>query len=187
MPHMTVVSPADSMELRKLLPQIAALHGPVYLRVSRADMPVVFDEGYNPVLGKGSILREGKDVTILANGHMVVRSIEAVEWLKAKGINAGLINIHTIKPLDAGLVEQYAARTGAIVTAEEHLLAGGLGSAVAEILVRGRPVPIEMVGLADTFAETALDHDSLLDKYGMSVDDIVKAAENAAKRKTAIR
>jgi transketolase len=186
MPHMTVVSPADSMELKKLLPQIAALDGPVYFRVSRTDMQVVFDDKYKPVLGKGSVVREGKDLTILANGHMLVRSIEAVERLRGKGISAGLINIHTIKPLDDDLVRQCAARTGAIVTAEEHLLAGGLGSAVAEVLVRERPVPVEMVGLADTFAETALDHESLLDKYGMSVDDIVKAGVRAAQRKAAL-
>jgi transketolase len=105
--------------------------------------------------------------------------------LRAGGIDARIVNIHTIKPLDSELIKRCASETGAIVTAEEHLLAGGLGSAVAELLAREKPAPIEMVGIADTFAETALDHDSLLDKYGMSVEDIVNAAERAVKRKTA--
>ena len=187
MPHMTVVSPADSEELKKLLPQIAALNGPVYLRVSRADMPVVFDGKHQPVLGKGVVMREGKDVTIFANGHMVSRALEAVAALGKKGVDARLADIHTIKPLDIDLINRCAAETRAVVTVEEHLIAGGMGSAISEVLATQRPTPIEMVGIRDTFAETALDHNSLLDKYGMSVDNIVEAAERAVRRKKTVR
>jgi len=183
MPNMTVVSPADSCELKKLVPLIAAHQGPVYLRVSRADMPVIFDRGHEVEIGKGIVMQAGKDVTIIANGHMVNRCLQADQQLKASGINARIVNIHTIKPLDEQLILKCAAETGAIVTAEEHLIAGGLGSAVAEVLARNLPTPVEMIGISDTFAETALDHDSLLDKYGMSVEDVVGAARRAVGRK----
>jgi transketolase len=183
MPNMTVISPADSMELKKLLPLIAEHMGPVHLRISRADMPVVFNESHRVKIGKGVVVRPGKDVTIIANGHMVSRSIKAAAILKQAGVDARVVNIHTLKPLDNRLIKRCAAETCCIVTAEEHLLAGGLGSAVAEVLSQERPTPIEMIGIADTFAETALDHDSLLDHYGMAVKDIVKAAKRAVKRK----
>jgi transketolase len=186
MPNMTVISAADSMELKKLLPQIAEYPGPVYLRISRADMPVVFDESHTVQIGKGFIVREGKDVTIFANGHMLSRSMQATERLAAEGIHARIVNIHTIKPLDAALVKRCAAQTGAVVTAEEHLLAGGMGSAIAEVLARELPTPVEMVGIDDTFAETAMDHDSLLDRYGMSVEDIVGATRRVVARKSAL-
>ncbi len=114
MPHMTVVSPADSMELKMLLPQIVQLNGPVYLRVSRADMPVIFDETHAPRLGKGVILRHGKDVTIIANGHMVFRSLEAADKLEATGIHCTVVNLHTIKPLDTNLIEKCAIETGSV-------------------------------------------------------------------------
>jgi transketolase len=183
MPHMTVISAADSMELKKLLSLIAEHEGPVYLRISRADMPVIFSSSHRVKIGKGVVIKSGTDVTIFANGHMVIRAIEAAKKLTSAGIDAGIVDLHTIKPLDTRLIKQCAESTGAIVTAEEHLLAGGMGSAIAEVLSQEQPVPIEMVGIADTFAETALDHESLLDKYGMSVNDIVRAAKKAVKRK----
>jgi transketolase len=185
MPNMTVVSPADSTELKMLLPQIVGWAGPVYLRVSRADMPVIFDRGYRPKLGKGSVVRPGKDVTIFANGHMLSRSLEAAAKLGSEGIDARVVNMHTIKPLDTQLVTQCAEETSAVVTAEEHLIAGGMGSAISEVLAAKIPTPIEMVGVRDTFAETALDHESLLDKYGMSVGDIAGAARRVLARKAA--
>ena len=129
----------------------------------------------------------GKDATIFANGHMVSRALEAVAALGKKGVDARLVDIHTIKPLDIDLVSRCAAETGAVVTVEEHLIAGGMGSAISEVLATQRPTPIEMVGIRDTFAETALDHNSLLDKYGMSVDNIVEAAERAVRRKKTVR
>jgi transketolase len=186
MPNMTVISPADSIELRKLLPLIAAHPGPVYLRISRADMPVVFDDRHKVEVGKGVLVRQGNDLTIFANGHLVVRSMQAAERLAAEGATVRIVNIHTIKPLDLAMVRECAAQTGAVVTAEEHLVAGGMGSAIAEALAGGKPTAVEMIGLQDTFAETALDHDSLLDRYGMSVDAIVAAAKRAMQRKTAL-
>ena len=184
MPNMTVVSPSDSTELRKLLPLIAASPGPVYLRISRADMPVIFDDSHRVEIGKGFVVRRGKDVTIFANGHLLSRSLQAAERLAAEGLMARVVDIHTIKPLDAALVKECAGETGAVVTAEEHLLAGGMGSAITEVLAGEVPRPVEMVGIRDTFAETALDHDSLLDQYGMSVDAIAEAARRAIRRKT---
>ncbi len=184
MPNMAVVSPADSAELKKLVPLVAQYPGPVYLRISRADMPVVFDNTHEPQIGRGVTIRDGRDVTIIANGHLVSRSLEAADKLRSAGIGARVVNLHTIKPLDRALVQQCADETGAIVTAEEHSTVGGLGGAVVETLAAGQPVPVEMVGLADTFAETALDHESLLDRYGMGVEDVVRAAERVVKRKT---
>ncbi len=183
MPNMAVVSPADSAELKKLVPLVAQYPGPVYLRISRADMPVVFDSRHEVQIGRGVTVRDGGDVTVIANGHLVSRSLEAADKLKSAGISARVVNIHTIKPLDRELVSRCAAETGAIVTAEEHSVVGGLGGAVVEALAAGQPVPVEMVGLADTFAETALDHESLLDRYGMGVGDIIMAARRVLERK----
>jgi transketolase len=184
MPNMTVIVPSDCTEIRKMIPLIARHRGPVYLRISRADMVKIFPDDFQPEIGKGVIVREGKDVTIVTNGHMLSRTLEAAGLLAGKDIDARVVNMHTVKPLDIGLVLRCARETGAIVTAEEHSVIGGLGSAVAETLVRELPVPVEMVGINDTFTETALDHDSLLDHYGMSVNDIVIAAEKVISRKS---
>ena len=183
MPNMTVIVPSDCTEIRKMIPLIAQYKVPVYLRISRADMVKVFFDDHQPEIGKGIMVREGKDVSIITNGHMLSRSLEAAGVLVGKGVDTRVVNMHTVKPLDTGLVIKCARETGAIVTAEEHSIIGGLGSSVAETLVRDLPVPVEMVGINDTFAETAPDHDSLLDHYGMSVNDIVIAAEKAVARK----
>jgi transketolase len=183
MPNMTLIVPADSTEVKKMVPLVAQYPGPVYLRISRADMPVVFDDTHTVEIGRGVTVGDGQDVTIIASGHLVSRSIEAADALKEKGVDARVINMHTIKPLDVALIRNCAEETGAIVTAEEHSVVGGLGSAVAEALSRECPVPVEMVGIADTFTETALDHDSLLDFYGMSVEDIAGAAQRVLNRK----
>jgi len=145
-------------------------------------MPVVFDEKHEVEIGKGVVVHNGSDVTLLSNGIMVSRCVKAAELLADERIDAGVVNMHTLKPLDVSIIKQ-AAETGAIVTAEEHSIIGGLGSAVAEVLGSQCPVPLERVGIADTFTETALDPDSLLDHYGMAVEDIVKAARRATKRK----
>jgi transketolase len=184
LPNIAVIVPADSTEVRKLVPLIAQHQGPVYLRMSRNDMPAIFDNSHIVEIGKGVTVQDGQDVTIIANGHMLSRSLQAAELLNEKGVSARVINIHTVKPLDSGLIKKCAQETGAIVTAEEHAIMGGLGSAVAELLSREFPVPVEMVGVADTFARTGPDHDSLLDYYGMSVDNIVKAAQASIKRKS---
>lgn len=182
MPDMAVVVPADAIEVEKMVPAVAEYDGPVYLRISRADMPAVFDKKHKVEIGKGVVVHNGGDVTLISNGAMVSRCVEAAELLADERIDAGVVNMHTLKPLDVSMVKE-AAETGAIVTAEEHSIIGGLSSAVAEVLGSQCPVPLERVGIADTFTETALDPDSLLDHYGMAVEDIVKAARRAIKRK----
>ncbi|MFC2070504.1 transketolase family protein [Chloroflexota bacterium] len=183
LPNMTVIVVADSVEAKKMVPLVAQYPKPVYLRISRADMPAIFYDNHKVEIGKGVTVLDGQDVTIVANGHMLSRSIQAAELLKIKGINARVINIHTVKPLDTDLIKRCAEETGAIVTAEEHSILGGLGSAVIEVLSRENPVPVEMIGIADTFARTGPDHDSLLDYYGMSVNDITAAVQRILKKK----
>ena len=185
MPNMVVLVPADSIEAKKMIPLIVQHQGPIYVRISRAEMPIIFDDNHKVEIGKGVVVRNGRDVTLITNGHMLSRSIEAANLLNSRGIEARVVNIHTVKPLDVPLIRKCAEETGAVVTAEEHSIIGGLGSAVAEVLVKECPVPIEMVGIADTFVETALDHDSILDHYGMSVEDIVKAAQRVLSQKKA--
>jgi transketolase len=183
MPGMTVIVPADALEAGKWVPVVAEYEGPVYLRLSRATTIPVHDEGLQVEIGKGITLREGSDVTIVGTGSMVGRSLLAAEELAKEGIEARVLEIHTIKPLDVDLIRQAAEETGAVVTAEEHSVIGGLGGAVAEALCGGRPVPLERVGVADTFACTALDPESLMDACGLAVEDIVAAVKRAVARK----
>ncbi len=183
MPNMTILVPSDSMEAKQMVPAMAEHNGPVYIRLSRAEMPVIFDESHRVEIGKGVVVRDGSNVTIMANGHMLSRSLEAADILGSQGISARVVNMHTVKPLDTSLVLKCAAETGSVVTVEEHSIIGGLGSAVAEVLSGELPVPVKRVGIADTFTETSRDFDSLLDKYGMSVEDIVRAAGEAIKGK----
>lgn len=182
MPEMTVIVPADATETKKMVPLVAEYDGPVYLRVSRAETPLVFDDAHDVEIGKGITIREGSDVTLIGNGVMVSRCLEAAKILAEERMEARVINMHTIKPLDVSMVQQAAEETGAIVTAEEHSVIGGLGGAVAEVLGKCCPVPLERVGVADLFVETALDHESLLDNYGMAVKDIAEAARRAIMR-----
>jgi len=183
MPNMVVMVPADAVEVKKMVPLVAEHNGPVYLRISRAEMPLVFNNDHKVEIGKGIIVREGNDITFIGNGVMVFRCLEASKILAKEGIKARVINMHTIKPLDISLVKQAAEETRVIVTAEEHSIIGGLGGAVAEVLSEYCPVPLERVGIADTFVEIALNPESLLDHYGMKVNDIVHAAYSALKRK----
>jgi transketolase len=182
LPHMTVVVPLDPVGINKLLPQVAAWEGPVYFRLCRNEVPVVFGDLYEPEIGKGIVLLEGTDVTIIGCGVMVARCLEAAKQLAEAGVDARVVEMHTIKPLDRELVTRCAAETGALVTVEEHSVIGGLGGAVAEALVEGGPVPMERVGVADTFAESG-PYGELMDKYGLSVDDITAAAQRALARK----
>ncbi|MFH1016395.1 MAG: transketolase C-terminal domain-containing protein [Chloroflexota bacterium] len=177
MPNMTVLVPSDSVEAKKIIPLVSEYEGPVYIRISRSEMPVIFDESHKIELGKGQVVREGNDVTLIANGHMLSRALEAADKLAAQGVKARVVNLPTVKPLDKDLIVKCAEETKAIVTCEEHTVIGGLGSAVAEVLVRECPVPVDMIGIADVFTETALDHDTLMDAYGMSVDEIVRSAQ----------
>jgi len=181
-PNLTVIVVADAQETKIAVPAIAQYKGPVFFRLSRAEVPVIFDKDHQFEIGKANILREGSDVTLIATGVMVVRVLEAADKLENEGVSAGVLEIHTIKPLDERIVLQAAEKTKAIVTAEEHSILGGLGSAVAELLVKHYPVPLEMVGISDTFAESG-GYEELLDKYGMGVADIVKAAKAVLDRK----
>ena len=182
LPRMTVVIPADPLAVAKLLPQVVAWKGPVYFRLCRNEVPQIYTAEYEPEIGKGVVLMDGDDVTIVACGVLVARAIEAARVLAGEGIAARLVEMHTIKPLDGELVERCARETGAVVTVEEHSMIGGLGGAVAEHLSETCPVPIERVGIADRFAESG-PYADLLDKYGMSVKDIVEAATRAMARK----
>jgi transketolase len=182
LPGMTVVVPADSVGLANLLPQIVAWEGPVFMRLCRDEVPVVFGDLYNSQIGKGVLLRKGMDVTLVACGVMVARCLEAAQQLSEEGVEARVVEMHTIKPLDKALVICCAAETGALVTIEEHSVIGGLGGAIAEALVSEKPVPLERVGLADTFAESG-PYNELMDKYGLSVGSIVAAAQRAIARK----
>jgi transketolase len=182
LPNMTIVVPADAAAVTKLLPKVVASEGPVYFRMCRNEVPQVFGAAYAPEIGKGIVLREGDDATVIATGIMVARALEAAEKLSEKHIALRVVEMHTIKPLDADLVTRCAIETGAIVTAEEHSIIGGLGGAVAERLAETFPVPMERVGLADTFAESGAYND-LLGKYGLTSKDIVAAVHHALERR----
>jgi transketolase len=182
LPNMTIVVPSDGVAVDKLLPQVADWQGPVYFRLNRNDVPVIFNAGYAPVIGKAIQVLPGDDVAIIANGLMLARSLEAAAQLANLGIGARVVEMHTVKPLDVEAVVRAAEETGAIVTAEEHTIAGGLGGAVAEALSEHRPVPLKRVGIADRFAETG-PYAALLDRYGMAVADIVAAARRVVAMK----
>jgi transketolase len=182
LPNMTVVVPSDPVAVAKLLPQVAEWKGPVYFRLNRNEVPALFDDNYNPKLGHAMTLREGKDVTLICCGLMVSRSLEAAQILDGEGIDARVLEVHTLKPLDRESIALAAQGTGAVVTAEEHSILGGLGGAVAEVLSETFPVPIRRVGIADRFAESG-PYQALLDRYGMSVSNIVASAHQAVAAK----
>jgi transketolase len=184
LPKMTIVIPADSLAVKKLLPQVVAWNGPTYFRLCRNELPQIFTEAYEPEIGKGITLIDGEDSTVIACGVMVARSIEAARMLAQKGIRLRVVEMHTIKPLDTDLVVRCARETGAVVTAEEHSIIGGLGGAVAECLSQCAPVPLERVGVNDTFTESG-PYADLLDKYGMSAEAVAAAAQRALTRKQA--
>ncbi len=177
-PGMVILNPADDTEARKAVRAAAAFDGPVYLRFGRLAVPVLFDEDYQFEIGKGVTLAQGTDVTIVATGLMVGEAIKAVELLKNEGISARLINMPTIKPIDRDILVAAANETGAIVTAEEHNIIGGLGSAVTEVICETVPVPVLRVGVEDTFGASgpALD---LLPLFGLCAENIVAKAKTA--------
>jgi transketolase len=178
LPNMTIVIPSDTVAVAKLLPQIAEWNGPVYVRLNRNDVPTLFDEHYAPQIGKAVVVRPGKDVTLIACGLMVSRSLEAAAVLEKYRLDARVVEMHTIKPIDQEAIELAARETGALVTVEEHNIIGGLGAAVSEVASECHPVPIKRVGLPDCFAETG-PYQMILDRYGMSVEAIVNAARAA--------
>ena len=173
-PGMVILNPADDIEARAAV-EAAYLHeGPVYLRFGRLAVPVINDRAdYKFELGKGIVLREGKDLTIIATGLCVSRALEAAEQLKADGIEARVINIHTIKPLDEHLIIEAAKETHKVVTVEEHSVIGGLGSAVAEVLGEQYPVPMMRIGIQDVFGESG-PAEKLIEKYGLDAESIYK-------------
>ena len=176
-PGMTVINPSDAVSAEKLLQQAIDMTGPCYVRLGRAAVPVFYDENDDITLGKGNVVKDGKDVAVIATGIMVNEAVEAAKVLEKEGINVRVIDLHTIKPLDEEIIIKAAEETKAIVTAEEHSVIGGLGSAVAETIVKKRPVKMEMVGQHDTYGESGKPEE-LKKKYGMTSDDIVTAVKN---------
>jgi transketolase len=179
-PGMVVVNPADAVSAGALLKKVVDMDGPAYVRLGRASVPVLYDENHQFQLGKAEMLRDGSDVTVIATGIMVSAAVEAAESLAEEGISVRVLDMHTIKPLDEEAVIKAAEETGKIVTAEEHSVIGGLGSAVAETVVRNCPVPVEMVGQKDVFGESGKP-DELLKKYGMTAGDVVEAVKKLVK------
>ena len=183
-PQFTVVAPADPVELRKALAVILDLDGPVYLRTGRSPLPTISPADAQFEIGKGVVLREGSDVTVIAVGVMVHRALAAAEHLASAGVSCRVVNMSTLKPIDGALIVESARMTGAIVTAEDHNVFGGLGGAVAEVLVREYPCPVEFVGINDTFGESG-DPEELAEKYGLTPSFIVAAARKVIMRKGA--
>ena len=175
-PGMTVLNPSDDVSAKKLIAKAVEMEGPCYIRLGRAAVPVFYDDSVELEIGKGIQLRDGKDVTIIATGIMISEAMAAAETLAADGIDARVVDIHTIKPIDEEIIIKAAQETGAIFTAEEHSVIGGLGSAVSEVVVKNAPVKMAFVGQKDTYGESGKP-DELKAKYGMNADAIVKAVK----------
>jgi transketolase len=182
LPHMTVINPCDYNQTKAATIAIADHVGPVYLRFGRPKMPIFISEDTPFVIGKALLLNEGTDVTIVATGHLVWPAIEAGKALAEKGISAEIINIHTIKPLDEEAILKSVAKTGCIVSAEEHQIAGGLGESIAQVLSRNNPLPQEFVAVNDSFGESGSPAE-LMEKYGLDTPNIIAAAEKVIARK----
>jgi transketolase len=181
-PNMTVIVPADGPETLQAIEAVAEYKGPCYVRVGRNKVPTLFGEDYKFKIGKAYVFNEGRDAAIIATGLMVAESIRARDLLKAEGIDAAVINMSTIKPLDTDAITVAANRCGAIVTAEEHSIIGGLGGAVAEVLCESAPVPMARIGVKDTFGSSG-DQEGLMKQYGLSAGDIVTAVKEVIKKK----
>jgi transketolase len=185
-PNLTVVEPADALEMQQALAAVVAHRGPVYFRMVRGDIggpcPRVSPEGYEFRLGKAALLREGRDVTLIGSGLMVSRCLQAAEILANEGIAADVVNLSTIKPLDAEMIAARAGRTGAVVTAENHTVLGGLGGAVAEVLGEACPVPLRRVGIRDEFG-TSGPLEEIFPQYGLTAEAVYEAARSALKAK----
>jgi transketolase len=182
LPHMTVINPCDYNQTKAATIAIADHVGPVYLRFGRPKMPIFISEDTPFVIGKALLLNEGTDVTIVATGHLVWPAIEAGKALAEKGISAEIINIHTIKPLDEDAILKSVAKTGCIVTAEEHQIAGGLGESIAQVLSRNNPVPQEFIAVNDSFGESGPPA-QLMEKYGLDTPHLIAAVEKVLTRK----
>jgi len=184
LPNMTVLSPCDANQTyNAVFAAVNQIKSPVYLRFGREPMPNFTPKDLDFTIGKGQVFKEGTDVTIVATGHMVWEALEAAKELQKQNISVKVINIHTIKPIDKQLLIDSAKQTGAIVTAEEHQIIGGLGGAVTEVLAQSYPVPVEFVGVNDTFGESG-NPDELMEKYGLKSTNIVDACKKILSRKT---
>jgi transketolase len=181
-PSMTVIEPTDSVMMESLVEQISYTYGPFYVRLFRKNPIKIYDSGDNFKIGRGIILKEGKDVTIIANGIMVAEALKAYDSLEKGGISARVVDMFTIKPIDKDLIIRCAEKTGAIVTAENSNTINGLGSAVAEVLVENRPVPMERIGIQDLFGEVG-DMEYLKKRYHLTADDIVNSVRKVVTRK----
>ena len=183
LPNVTVMHPADDVSTKLLTKQLVEHGKPSYTRTARNKTPVLYDGREDEVqIGRGIVHGDGKDVTIVACGVMVSRSLEAAELLRADGIEATVVDMHTLKPLDTDLLDRLAASTGCMVTAEDHSIIGGLGGAVAEHLISTRPVPMERVGVQDRFGESA-QAEEMLEMMGLTAPDVAAAAHRAIGRK----
>ena len=183
-PNMNLVVPCDYWEARKATRAAATIPGPVYIRFGREDVPVVTDESTPFTFGRGEVFGEGTDVTVIACGVMVHEALRARRTMAERGVSVRVINLHTIKPLDRAIIEQAARETGAIVTAEEHQVNGGLGGAVAEVVVQTHPVPLEMVAVHDRFGQSGKPAE-LMAAFGLKEKDVVAAIERVLERKSA--
>lgn len=182
LPNMTVINPCDYNQTYAATLAIADFQGPVYLRFGRPKVPNFTPANQKFEIGKAVILKEGSDISIFSTGHLVWKSLEAAEILEKKGIYAEIINIHTIKPLDIECILASVRKTGAVVTAEEHMMNGGLGDSIAQVLVRNSPFPLEMIAVDDQFGESGTPEE-LMAKYGLDAQNIVEAALLAISRK----
>ena len=182
LPGFTVIVPADAIETAQAVRAAAANVGPFYIRLCRPKLPLVYDQGYRFKLGKAVTMREGGDATIIALGLMVKIALEAAESLKGEGMDCRVLNMPTLKPIDEAAITKAAAETGVIVTAEEHLEHGGLGSAVARVVARNRPVPMEFIAIKDTYAQSGKPAE-LFARYGLTAKDIEQGVKSAIKRK----
>jgi len=183
LPGFTVIVPADAIETAQAVRVAAASYGPFYIRLCRPKLPLVYDDDYHFVLGKAVTMRRGKDITIIAIGIMVTAALEAADNLGREGIDCRVLNMPTLKPVDEAAIIRAAAETGAIVTAEEHLEHGGLGSAVARVVAKYHPVPMEFVAIKDTYAQSGKPAE-LLQRYGLTAKDIEQAVRAVVKRKS---
>lgn len=182
LPNMTVLCPADAYEAYAATMALASMEGPAYMRMGRADFPVITEEGAPFEIGRAKVMRNGTDVTLFGCGQMTAMCLEAAETLASEGVSAEVVNVSTIKPIDSATITESVSRTGCCVTAEEHSIIGGLGSAVAEVLAEGRPAPMERVGTRDTFGESGKP-DELMVKYGLTPATIAEAARKVISRK----
>lgn len=182
LPNMTVIVPADYYETRSVIMKIVEMGGPAYVRMARTDTPEIYGEDYEFRIGAGDVLKDGDDATIIAMGLMLSKAIEAAEALEKEGVTCRVINMSTVKPIDERAIEKAARETGAIVTAEEHNVLMGMGSAVAEVVAEKYPVPVRRIGIPDVFGESG-ESEELMEAYGLTTENIVQQVKAILKER----